>query len=153
MSAQPKQLADGSLTMTYDDPSRVWDLKKSPRELLDVHRALQSIEQVEDELWRITRPLKDTNAPGVEIQAAPNSATVAALGKILDSKWKRVAKTVPDLKAIELSGSVGSEGPAKVLSPLEIAHRLQAARRDAVKELLQRQEEEQPVEVDSDFLS
>lgn len=42
-------------------------------------------------------------------EAEPNAARISALRLLLDSKYRRLAKVLPDLKAVELTGEGGEE--------------------------------------------
>lgn len=44
----------------------------------------------------------------------PSNARIGAARTLLDSKWKRINKILPDLKAIEMSGEVGVTLPAVI---------------------------------------
>ena len=133
---------------------RVWQTNKSPRQLLVLHRTIEEVDALEDELCRMARPLRDPNAPGVEIQAAPNSGAVAALKAVLDSKWKRINKSLPDLKAVEHTGSVDSTITSRVMGDLELLHHWQAVRRKALQAAaLKALESDEPDERVVDYLS
>ena len=139
-----------SLKMDVASVARVWTEPKSMLELLDARGALTSIDQCETELIRMCQALKDPNAPNVSVEPIVNTGKVAALKAVMDSKWKRVNKSVPDLKAIDFTGTHGEGTMQRQLTDLERLHRYQAIRRGALKEIAEIASEEP--EMDEDFL-
>ncbi len=117
--------------------ARVWQTSKSPRELMDITLAIASIGRLEDEIEALAQPQRDVNAPNVVIEPIVNTGRVAALKVVLDSKWKRVAKALPDLKAVEHSGNVDSTLTSRTMNDLELLHHWQNVRRRALQQAAQ----------------
>lgn len=79
---------------------------QSMRGKISFTKTFQRIEQLEDEIYALTKPEKSLDSEGNEvlIHARPDSATVAALKVLLDSNWRKVNKLLPDFKAASPEG-------------------------------------------------
>ncbi len=79
---------------------------QSMREKISFTKTLLRIEQLEAEIYALTKPEKGLDSGGhkILIPARPDSATVAALKVLLDSNWRKVNKLLPDFKAASPEG-------------------------------------------------
>jgi len=64
-------------------------------------KTLSSIETAEDQLLEMATAL----------EKEPSNGRVGAIRALLDSKWKRMDKLLPALKATELTGTDGGDIP------------------------------------------
>ena len=72
--------------------------KEERRNQISFTKTLKSIDDIELKLW--TAFIADEE---------PSNGKIGAAKALLDSKWKKMNKLLPDLKAIEHSGAIDSE--------------------------------------------
>ncbi len=69
--------------------------KNSLREKISFVQTINQITKIEDEVLELAKNEVDLAAP-----------TITAYKTVLDSKWKKINKLLPDLKAIEIEAAV-----------------------------------------------
>jgi len=72
--------------------------KEIMRDKISFTKTLTSIDEAEEVLLGLIRQEEE-----------PSNARIGAIKALLDSKWRKMNKQLPDLKAIELSGADGKD--------------------------------------------
>lgn len=76
--------------------SRNKQAKESMRDKISFTKTLASINEAEEVLISL-----------IKQEEEPSNARIGAIRALLDSKWKKMNKQLPDLKAMELTGEDG----------------------------------------------
>ena len=82
--------------------------REAMRQRMSFGQTLSDIERAEDNLFEM-----------IDAEIDPSSARVGAIKAILDSKWKRIDRLLPPLKAIELSGEEGKDLVIRVVTGID----------------------------------
>ncbi len=69
--------------------------KETMRDKISFTKTLQSIDEVEDKLLVM-----------IEQEDEPSNARIGAMKALMDSKWKKMDRLLPVLKAIEYTGDI-----------------------------------------------
>ena len=78
--------------------SRNKQAKESMRDKISFTKTLSSINEAEEVLIGL-----------IKQEEEPSNARIGAIRALLDSKWKKMNKQLPDLKAIEVTGADGDQ--------------------------------------------
>jgi len=79
--------------------------KESMREKISFGITIKTIEEIEVSLKCLA-----------EGEADPSTARIGAYKALLDSKWRKIDKLLPSMKAVELSGSLEAQVKVKDLT-------------------------------------
>lgn len=120
------------------DVTRKRRIKAELRALIDGGVVLHDIERLCMVLERGYDVLVDDKTFEIVDRIPHTSARVAAIGKVLDAKFKMLNKVLPDLKAIELTGEDGKpieidakgDRSGRMVMATKLLHLLHEARTD-----------------------
>ncbi len=82
----------------------------SMRAKMSFHKAIKAISEAEQVL------VDAINKTETEDEKGLSNAKIGAIRTLIDSKWRRIDKLLPNLKAVELSGGISVRNVVRIIN-------------------------------------